>query len=134
MAQRSITPGQATWLRAELARWVGAGLVSAQSAEVITAEYAVRRRASLVGLVVGLGGAFLGIGIIWLVAANLEHLGLLSRFVLILALWLGLVARWLGPPPRIAARCWRSAGPRVMGQLACWPVSCGSLRWRHSAR
>lgn len=91
MAQRSITPGQATWLRAELARWVGAGLVSAQSAEVITAEYAVRRRASLVGLVVGLGGAFLGIGIIWLVAANLEHLGLLSRFVLILALWLGLV-------------------------------------------
>ena len=91
MAQRSITPGQATWLRAELARWVGAGLVSAQSAEVITAEYAVRRRASLIGLVVGLGGAFLGIGIIWLVAANLEHLGLLSRFVLILALWLGLV-------------------------------------------
>lgn len=91
MAPRPISPGHAAWLRTELARWVADGLVSPQSGAQITALYAVRRRATLIGLTLGLGGAFLGIGVIWLVAANLEHLGLLARFLLVLALWLALV-------------------------------------------
>ena len=63
--------------------------------DAITARYLEvgdrHRRFSLGRLMLFLGGAFVGVGLIWLVAANLDSLPPLLRFVAVAAIWLALL-------------------------------------------
>jgi len=87
----TVSPGQLAWLEGELAGWQADGLVTVETAEAIRARYVASRRFSLITLLLGLGAAFVAAGLIWLVAANLDRLSPLLRFVVVTALWLGLV-------------------------------------------
>ena len=87
-----VPPGHLAWLEGELRQWQSAGLVDDRAAEAIRRRYVAVRRFSLVRLLLGLGACFLGVGLIWLVAANLDRLSPLLRFVLVTLLWLGLTA------------------------------------------
>ena len=82
------------WLTRELRDWQQDGLISADTAGAIADRYVPRagedRRVTPVRVILGLGASFLGIGLIWLVAANLDQLSPLLRFVVVTALWLGL--------------------------------------------
>ncbi|MFC6080683.1 DUF2157 domain-containing protein [Sphaerisporangium aureirubrum] len=80
------------WLRGELARWQADGLIDAATAAQIGARYAPGRRLSLERLILVLGGGFLGVGLIWLVSANLHRISPLTRFAGILIIWLGAAA------------------------------------------
>ncbi len=102
---RPITPSRLHWLRGEVAQWRADGLVDPAVADAIVSGYVETSRFSLVRLALGLGGTFAGIGLIWLVAANLENLSPLLRFALVALLWLGslVVVGWLlrRTPPRV---------------------------------
>lgn len=83
------------WLTGELRDWERDGLVSASSAAAIADRYVVSKavggmRITPIRVILGLGSAFLGVGLIWLVAANLDELSPLVRFVVVTLLWLGL--------------------------------------------
>jgi uncharacterized membrane protein len=103
-----ISPRRLAWLRRELAQWQEEGIVDVPVAERIAARYAAGRRMVLGRLALGLGAAFVGIGLIWLVAANLDQLSPWTRIVGVTAVWLGavLIAEVLanrnGPAPAIA--------------------------------
>ena len=51
-----------------------------------------RRRFDLSNLLLTLGAAFVGVGIIWLVASNLDQLPPLTRFLVVAAFWLAFLA------------------------------------------
>ena len=82
------------WLTSELREWEREGLISGATAGAITNRYVVSaspgHRITAVRVILGLGASFLGIGLIWLVAANLDQLSPLLRFVVVTALWIGL--------------------------------------------
>ena len=92
-AVRAVTPHQLAWLRAEVADWQRSGLVEPDQATTILEHYReqgrVGVRLSLGRVLLVLGGAFVGIGLVWLVAANLDQLSPAVRFGLVLVLWLG---------------------------------------------
>lgn len=88
---RSVSPRQLAWLRTELADWASDGLISDDQAERIAVRYrpgADHARVSVGRVLLSLGGGFVGIGLIWLVAANLDQLSPLARFVAVTAIWL----------------------------------------------
>ncbi|MEO3808886.1 DUF2157 domain-containing protein [Sphaerisporangium sp. B11E5] len=93
------------WLRGELARWQADGLIDAGTAAQIAGRYVPGRRLSLERLILVLGGGFLGVGLIWLVSANLHLISPLTRFAGILIIWLGaavlgeILARVVRPGP-----------------------------------
>lgn len=91
-APRAVSPGQLEWLAAEVDSWRDEGLLTTDQAEAILGHYRPVRRLGLGRLMLGLGGAFVGVGLIWLVAANLDQLAPLGRFVLVTLLWLAVVA------------------------------------------
>ena len=83
------------WLTGELRDWERDGLLTADAAATIADRYVVTevtglRRVTPVRVILGLGAVFVGIGLIWLVAANLDELSPLVRFLVVTALWLGL--------------------------------------------
>ncbi|NLJ53116.1 MAG: DUF2157 domain-containing protein [Intrasporangiaceae bacterium] len=82
------------WLTTELREWEREGLISSDTAGAITDRYTVSdspaHRITAVRVILGLGASFLGIGLIWLVAANLDQLSPLLRFVVVTVLWIGL--------------------------------------------
>ncbi|MGL5816820.1 MAG: DUF2157 domain-containing protein [Phycicoccus sp.] len=88
---RTATPTQLRWLDAELAAWQVAGLLDPQAAGAIRAGYVAHRRMTLARVVLTLGAVFVGLGLIWLVAANLDALPPWARFAVVVALWLGFV-------------------------------------------
>lgn len=94
--QRPVSSDHYRWLRRELADWQAEGIVDAGTAEAITARYVEvgdrHRRFSLGRLFLFLGAAFVGVGLIWLVAANLDQLPPMLRFVAVAAIWLALTA------------------------------------------
>lgn len=94
--QRPVSSDHYRWLRRELAEWQADGIVDAATAEAITARYLEvgdrQRRFTLGRLLLLLGAAFVGIGLIWLVAANLDQLPPLLRFVAVAAIWLALIS------------------------------------------
>ncbi len=101
---RSIPPGTLSWLEGELAAWQAEGRLDAATAEGIRARYTAGRRFSLARLGLGLGGAFLSVGLLWLVASNLDELSPGVRFGGVVVVWLaavlgaeGLAARTSGP-------------------------------------
>ena len=116
--QHPVSSEHYRWLRRELADWQADGIVDAGTAQAITARYRdagdTHRRFSLGRLLLFLGAAFVGVGLIWLVAANLEQLPPMLRFVAVAAIWLALIA---------AAELTRAAGAvrgalRLMAALA----------------
>jgi len=69
-----VRPSQLAWLEGEVRQWQAAGLLDAAAADAIRARYVAVRRFSLVRLLLGLGACFVGVGLIWLVATNLDQL------------------------------------------------------------
>lgn len=92
MNTRRATPGQLAWLREELPVWQAEGLVDETSAARILSGYQdssrLGVRLSLGRILLALGGAFVGVGLIWLVAANLDHFSPTGRFVGVAVIWL----------------------------------------------
>lgn len=89
------SPEQHRWLTGELRDWERDGLITAPTAAAIADRYVVSgalggHRITPIRVILGLGAAFLGVGLIWLVAANLDELSPLTRFVVVTLLWLGL--------------------------------------------
>ncbi|MGA8047764.1 MAG: DUF2157 domain-containing protein [Dermatophilaceae bacterium] len=82
------------WLTGELREWERDGLLTPDAAAAIADRYVVTaetgRRITPVRVILGLGAVFVGIGLIWLVAANVDELSPLVRFLLVVVLWLGL--------------------------------------------
>ena len=94
---QAVSPRQLAWLRDELPRWQTQGLVADEHAALILGQYRAVKRAGLARLMLCLGAAFVGVGAIWLVAANLDQFPPLVRFLVVTAFWLGTtaVAEWL---------------------------------------
>ncbi len=90
-AVHPATPGQLHWLEGELRHWQLEGLVDDDIAAAIRGRYVASRRFTLSRIVLTLGAAFVGLGLIWLVASNLDEMSPLLRFGLMLLVWLGLV-------------------------------------------
>lgn len=85
------------WLTGEVTHWQAEGWLDAQHADQILRSYQPVQRFSLSRLVLTLGSGFLGVGLIWLVAANLDGLPPLLRFAVVAALWIATTvgAEWL---------------------------------------
>lgn len=88
---RPLAAKRLRWLQAEISGWEQDGLVSAQQGASIRSRYVASTRNSLLRVVVGLGAAFLAVGLLWLVATNLDALAPLTRFAAVAAIWLVLV-------------------------------------------
>ncbi len=84
----ALPPGRLDWLTAELVAWQADGLVSPGQSAAILGRYRAGRRFSLGRLLLTVGALFVGVGLIWLVAANLDAWPPLVRFVVVGALWL----------------------------------------------
>ena len=93
---RPATAGQLAWLRHEVAAWRAEGLLDDAQADAITTRYRevgdTRHRLPLGRLLLALGALFVGIGLIWLVAANLDELSPVLRFVVVAGFWLAFLA------------------------------------------
>jgi hypothetical protein len=89
---RPTSAAHLRWLADELADWQREGLLMPDQAEAISARYAAqgpaRRRFTLGRLLLGIGAVFVGVGLVWLVAANLDQLPPLLRFGVVAGLWL----------------------------------------------
>jgi hypothetical protein len=68
------------WLTGELTYWQDEGWLDAQHADEILHSYRPVQRFTLARLLLTLGAGFLGVGLIWLVAANLDSLPPVLRF------------------------------------------------------
>lgn len=84
---RPATPAQLDWLRTEVTDWQHEGLIGHEQAQALLGRYHPARRVSLARLLLTLGAVFVGFGLIWLVAANLEQLAPLSRFAVVAVIW-----------------------------------------------
>ena len=94
-ATRAVAPRQLSWLRSELDDWASTGVITPQQAASISALYradATHARVGVGRVLLHLGGGFVGIGLIWLVAANLDGLSPLTRFATVVVLWLAFLA------------------------------------------
>jgi uncharacterized membrane protein len=85
------SPAQLHWLEGELAAWQAEGLVAPEAAAVIRGRYVANRRFTLSRIVLTLGACFVGLGLVWLVASNLDMMSPVVRFLLMVAIWLALV-------------------------------------------
>ncbi|MEO6511312.1 MAG: DUF2157 domain-containing protein [Nocardioides sp.] len=108
MTTLPATPAQLAWLSDEMPLWRAAGLVDDQTASAILGRYHPSRRFDLSRLLLTLGAAFVGVGIIWLVASNLDQLPPATRFVVVAVFWLTFlvgaeVLRGTGPSPVVGA-------------------------------
>jgi uncharacterized membrane protein len=90
-AVHAATPAQLHWLEGELRRWQSEGLLDPDTAQSIRGRYVASRRFTLSRIVLTLGACFVGLGLIWLVASNLDSMSPLTRFLLMVAIWLALV-------------------------------------------
>ena len=112
------------WLAAESQRWVDDGLLDRATADALLGRYTADTGNRLARLVLGLGTAFVGVGVLWLVAANLEALSPLVRFSVAALAWLAAVVaaelvdrhRGLGDPSR-AASVLRALGAVLWGAV-----------------
>ena len=85
---QAVAPRHLTWLEKELDAWVADDLVTGDASAAIRARYVESRTLSYARILLFLGGAFVGIGLLWLVAANLEELPPLFRFIAVTMIWL----------------------------------------------
>ena len=84
-----LSRSQLTWLQTELRAWQAAGILDGDQAGRIAARYRADHRNPLARLLLTIGAVFVGVGVIWLVAANLDSLTPTTRFVGIVLFWLG---------------------------------------------
>ena len=91
-AVHAASPGHLHWLEGELAAWRAEGLVDDDTALALRRRYVASRRFTLSRIVLTLGASFVGLGLVWLVAANLDAMSPLTRFALMVTIWLGFVA------------------------------------------
>src|SRR4029453_3396601 len=91
--RQAVSPRQLAWLHDELPRWQAQGLVTGEHAALILGQYRAVKRAGLARLMLYLGAAFVGVGVIWLVAANLDQFPPLGRFLVVTSFWLGATPR-----------------------------------------
>lgn len=89
--QHAATPGQVQWLRREVRAWEAEGLLAADQAAAILGRYTAVRRLSVGRLLLSLGGAFVGVGLLWLVAANLDALPPVWRSIAVAAGWVAVL-------------------------------------------
>jgi uncharacterized membrane protein len=89
-----ISASRLAWLRGEIAGWRGGGLVGHSEAKAIEADVRTSLRARGARTVMLIGAALLGIGLIGVVAGNLDvdEIGPLERSLLVGLVWLALVA------------------------------------------
>jgi uncharacterized membrane protein len=85
---RPTTPSRLAWLEEEVTLWRAGGIVDDAQARAILSRYAAARRFSLARLLLFVGGAFLSVGLLWLVASNLDAMSPSLRFVVVTSLWL----------------------------------------------
>lgn len=109
---RAASPGQLAWLTREAGHWASDGVVTDAQAAAIVAGYRAERRWSLAAVGLWLGAGFVGVGVIWLVAANLDRFPPLGRFLTVAVLWLAAVAG-----AEIAARRVHARRSPVVGGL-----------------
>lgn len=90
---RTISPARMQWLARELQRWREQGLIDERAAQRIAESYTPSTRPQAVRLFVYLGAVLFGVGLIWLVAANvdIEEIGPGIRIATVAAAWLGFV-------------------------------------------
>lgn len=90
VSTRPVPPRQLAWLRTEVADWTSQGIIDQAQADRIAAHYTAvnHARFSIGRILLSLGGGFVGIGLIWLVAANLDALSPATRFVAVVLIWL----------------------------------------------
>lgn len=84
------TASQLDWLAAELPVWQAEGLVDAEQATALRQRYRATPGRGLAQLLLYLGAAFVGVGLIWLVAANLDQFTPVKRFVFVTVVWLAI--------------------------------------------
>ncbi len=89
---RPASPSQLSWLRTEVDGWQQEGLIGPDLAATLLDRYHETRRFSVGRLLLTLGAGFVGVGLIWLVAANLDQLPPSARFAAVTAIWLALLA------------------------------------------
>jgi len=87
-----VSTREVAWLDQQLRTWVAEGLVTDETGTAIRARYVATRTSRLSRLLLYLGSAFVGVGLIWLVASNLDELSPLARFIAVMVLWLGVTA------------------------------------------
>jgi uncharacterized membrane protein len=92
LGAQSVTPSQLAWLEGELRAWRAAGVIEDAHERAILSRYVVEQRFPLAPLLLRIGGAFVGVGLLWLVASNLDEMSPLLRFLVVTSLWLGFVA------------------------------------------
>ncbi|WP_168583663.1 DUF2157 domain-containing protein [Gephyromycinifex aptenodytis] len=114
---RPIAVGRLVWLEQELSLWVADGLLLESNAEAIRARYTSGTRSSLLRVVVGLGTAFLAVGLLWLVATNLDELPPLARMAIVAAIWVGFVVLAQMLQSRGTAECSSLLADEAAGQL-----------------
>lgn len=110
---RPVPAARLRWLHEEVRGWERDGLVDDLAAAAILSRYAQDSRSRLGRLTLALGGAFLGVGVLWLVAANLETLPPGLRFAGVTAAWLGAVAAG-----EVLRRSGRHTGSQVAAAVA----------------
>ena len=108
---RAATPHQLAWLRGEIAEWTREGLLDPALAETLLGRYHATRRITVGRLLLLLGAGFVGVGVIWLVAANLDQLSPLGRFVLVTVAWLALL---VGSETLAARRAGATGGSQAL--------------------
>ena len=82
------TKSQVDWLATQLALWQAEGLLDKDQADRISGRYRADHRFSLARLLLTLGAVFVGVGVIWLVAANLAGLSPAIRLGAVSLFWL----------------------------------------------
>ena len=113
-------PARLAWLRTSSTSWETDGLLDDAQAAAILGSYQASRRFSLAHLLLSIGAVFLGFGLIWLVAANLDALSPLGP--------VRPRGRRLARPPRSVGETARGhrrqpVPPAVVRRLGCWPRS-----------
>ncbi len=91
MNDHTISDNQRIWLDTQSRIWESERIISAEAGERIRGRYVVAQQVNLTRLVVFLGAAFVAVGLIWLVAANLERFTPGGRFAVVVLVWLALM-------------------------------------------
>ncbi|QIK66295.1 DUF2157 domain-containing protein [Nocardioides sp. HDW12B] len=82
-----VTPGHLTWLSSQVVEWQREGLIAPWQAQALVTRYHATRTLGLARLLLALGAVFVGFGLIWLVAANLDRFTPLTRFGVVATIW-----------------------------------------------
>lgn len=83
------TRAQLAWLTAQLEAWQAEGLLDGPQVARIAGRYHADHRFPLARLLLTVGAGFVGVGLIWLVAANIAGVAPGVRILVVALLWLG---------------------------------------------